>query len=118
MEDKIGLFKAFYTNWGVATGFAGVAYGPFIFIRPKYREDVGLLEHEKVHVRQFWKYLVLFWILYYTSQKYRLRFEVEAYREQLKWYDDDRTQVFAGFLVNKYGLDITTEAAAKLLKAP
>lgn len=32
----------------------GMTRGPFIFIRPKYKGDVGLLEHEKTHVAQWW----------------------------------------------------------------
>ena len=38
----------FYVE-SVRDGFAGVSYGPFIRIAKKYREDVGLLNHELHH---------------------------------------------------------------------
>ena len=42
-----------YANRFVKAGFAGCTKGPVIFIRPEYRSDRGLLEHERVHARQW-----------------------------------------------------------------
>jgi hypothetical protein len=43
-------------------------------------------------------------------------YEVEAYKEQLKWYQDDRTETLAKALATKYRLNITLEEAKALLK--
>lgn len=107
---KYGL--VIYTNYGVRMG--GVTYGPLVLIKPKYKEDRGLLEHELTHTKQFWNPLKWF--------KGKLWWEVEAYREQLKWYpyanQTERLQkawLFAGFIATKYDLPVTQEEAFKLL---
>ena len=43
----------------IVNGFGGTAQGPIIRILPKYKDDIGLLEHEKVHVRQWYAWLAL-----------------------------------------------------------
>ena len=109
------LHKVIYTNHLIPNTFAGQTIGPFILIRPSHKDDTGLLEHEKVHVRQFWRTLGLFGIGYLLSKKYRLKIEVEAYKEQLKYYPTDKKALFAYYLATKYNLDITQEEALKLL---
>jgi hypothetical protein len=105
----------FYTNWFIPARFAATTYGPFIFIRPSKRDDVGLLEHEKVHVKQFWRN-PLFGIAYFFSKQARFKYEVEAYREQLK-YSPGKEEVFADILVRKYKLDVTMDEALAALRA-
>ena len=78
----------FYTNRFVPEGSAGCARGPVILIRPEYRYDKGLLAHEQVHTYQWWRTLGLHSFLYLFSKRYRLKAEVEAYREQLKYRPD------------------------------
>lgn len=109
------LHKVIYTNNIIPDKFAGLTLGPIILIRPEYKSDTGLLEHEKVHVRQFWRTLGLFGIGYLLSKKYRLKIEVEAYKEQLKHYATDKRNLFAQHLATKYDLNITQEEALKLL---
>ena len=104
----------FYTNLFVGANHGAETYGPFIFIRPEHKGKVALLEHEKVHVKQFWRN-PLFGIAYILSKKARLGYEAEAYREQLK-YDPGKEEVFSGFLVNNYNLGITKEEALAALK--
>lgn len=36
----------FYTNRFIPKKFGASTYGIFVFIRPKYKNDEGLLEHE------------------------------------------------------------------------
>jgi len=106
----------FYTGLLVPDKFGGVTLGPFIFICPKYLCDRGLLEHELMHTRQIWRGLIIVPCLrYWLSKKWRLEYEVEAYREQMKWYHDDRSAKFATSISTKYGLDVTYEAALALL---
>lgn len=107
------LFKVFYTNTFIAQRFAAQTYGPLIFIRPSYSLDKGLLEHEKVHVKQFWRN-PLFGLWYLFSKKDRLGYEVEAYREQLK-YSPDAAPVFASHIATKYNLKTTVAEALVLL---
>lgn len=38
----------------IADGFGGTARGPLIKLLPKYQNDVGLIEHEKTHVWQWY----------------------------------------------------------------
>jgi len=110
------LYKIFYTNKFVNNTDAGTARAMFIWIRPSYKNDKGLLEHELVHVRQFWRNPLFFGLLYRFSEKYRFNSEVEAYREQLKHYPDDRSDLFAKFIVENYRLKVThSEAKFALL---
>ena len=37
--------------------------------------------------------------------------------EQLKWYSDDRTLLFASFIATKYGLNISVIEAERLLRS-
>jgi hypothetical protein len=97
----------------------------FIRLRPKYKNDQDILEHEKEHVRQWWHLLLLHPVLYLCSKKYRQWSEVSAYRVQLQYppasldveyYRD----MYAGWLsdpskVTGYGLTLTKEEAVRLL---
>lgn len=53
----------FYTNRFIPKQFAGVTRLFFIFLRPQYRGNKAMLEHEKVHVRQFWRGWLVWLIL-------------------------------------------------------
>lgn len=106
----------FYTERFIPAWAAGCARGPLIFIRPKYRDDVGLLAHEQVHVSQWFKTLGLHPLFYRLSKRYRLWSEVQAYREQAKRYPDDRRLMFAVSIAANYKLSVTTEQAYELLK--
>jgi len=110
--DKVRLGRygiVFYGSFGVPRRCSGIAYGPIVFIRPEYVRDRGLLEHELVHTRQFWNPMKWF--------KGRLWWEVEAYKEQVKWYPEDRTREFARLIATGYGLGVSEGKAEELLKA-
>ena len=106
----------FYTDKFIPKRFAAFTLGLVIFIRPAYSLDKGLCEHEKVHVHQF-KTDLLYSLRYTLSKKWRLKYEAEAYAEQMRWaFDKDKARVlFAGYLVDKYKLGITTEQALAAL---
>lgn len=111
----------FYTDRFIPEGAAGccrVFLIPFVFIRPKYRDDLGLLAHELCHEDQAWSYGFppIHALRYALSKSYRLACEVEAYREQALYYPDDRRERFAGFISRDYGLNVTAEEALRLLK--
>ena len=109
------LNKVFYTDNFIPARFSGITFGPFVFIRPSCKDDNGLLQHELTHVKQFWNN-PLFGLFYAFSKTDRLNYEAAAYREQLKYYPDDRTDIFAQFLVNNYNLNITIDQAKASLK--
>jgi len=84
----------FISKYMVPKGYTGIAIFPFIFL--KYRslkEDIVLLNHEKIHLRQQLELLIVpFYILYFLEflvrfigcrnwqQAYRnISFEREAY---------------------------------------
>jgi len=100
------LTFVFYTDCGIPDRFAGYTIGPVILIRPKYRGDRGLLEHERTHVRQWWRSFGLLSILYSLSWRYRLRAEIEAYCVQLRWSPGNEWR-FARFIAEKYGIPIS-----------
>jgi len=108
--------KVFYTRW-VKGGMAPLFC---ILINPKYRDDAGLMAHERHHIAQqrrdgrarwLWRYL--------TSRDWRLRYEVEAYRVQIAFYGPGRPIDWAArYLAKDYGLGITTEQAREALSDP
>ncbi len=108
-----------FTN-RVPEGSAGVANAMIVRIRPEYVNDEGLLQHELTHVKQSYRLLILFHsILYLLDDPYRLHAEVEAYRKQLEYSKNKVADIdrFAGFIAEKYDLDISRDAAAMLLRA-
>ena len=114
------IYSIEYTN-DIPEGFNGWAHLWHIKIRPTHKDDIGLLEHEKVHVRQFWQLGFLHPCVYRFWAKYRLDCEVEAYREQLKYSKEKEadSKLFASFIATKYDLKITEEEAlGQLLSRP
>ena len=95
-------------------GFAGTAKFWFIKIRPEYKDDIGLFEHEKEHVRQFWMFSIFHCLAYGRLKRYTLWCEVRAYRKQLR-YSPENLEKYGGFISTKYGLDITKDEASALL---
>ena len=99
----------------------GYAKAWFIRIRPRYKDDKGIHNHEFCHVAQFWKRGVFFHSLrYMVSKTYRLNCEVEAYKEQLKHapasLDPERYRdMYAGFIADNYNLDISKGDVLKIL---
>lgn len=104
----------FYTNRFVPSNSAGCTRGPVIFIRPEYKDDIGLLEHEKVHVKQWYRTLGLHSLLYLFSKDYKLKSEVEAYKKQLE-YSPESIDLFAEYLSEDYGLNISVDKVKELL---
>ena len=133
-----------YTHYtdDIKEGFGGVSFGPYIRIRPKYKDDSGIHAHEQTHANQWWAWFLagavaayflypqgeFLWyyalltgagahgIIYKFYAGYRLWCEVRAYRVQLGHYATDRRLLFAGFIAKSYGLNISTESAYQLLK--
>ena len=80
-----------------------------ILIRPQFKDDRALIAHHRIHVRQVWKWLILQPILYHVSRGYRMKFEVEAYKESIRW--GMPLSVAAMRLWKNYDLDISYDVA-------
>ena len=94
---------------------AGVAQGPIIRILKSHKDDVGLYQHELMHVKQWFCTLGLHSFLYLLFDSYVLWSEVQAYRKQAEYYPDDRKPLFASYISKYYDLNLTTEKALELL---
>lgn len=97
-------------------GVGGCANGPVIRILEQYRNDRGIYEHELVHVRQWLFTLGIHSLLYLLVPAYKLWSEVQAYREQAKWYPDDRRPLFARFIAENYGLNVDQAIVLEMLQ--
>lgn len=88
------------------------AFSCEVIIKEKYREDMGIINHELDHYRQYKR---LFWYhsgMMLISAKYRLKIELEAYTEQVKAYDyTDKKQYdwIVNALFTKYNLGMSKE---------
>jgi hypothetical protein len=99
---------------------AGYARGPLIRIRPTYKDDVGMYQHELTHVKQWFLSLGIHPLLY-LWRPYRLWSEASAYAVQMKYLDRH-----GGYLtlenaayrlaLPQYDLHITEAEAANFIK--
>ena len=109
----------------IPQGVGGDAHGPVVRVRPMYRNDVGLHQHEWQHVQQWWIVGILAALLlavvfgpafvllaiganpllYRFVRHYRLWAEVAAYRVQMQY-------------PNASGVPLTLESAALRLMSP
>ena len=134
------IFGIKYTE-NVIPGFAATTKGPFIKMLPIYKYDAGLLEHEKVHVRQWYallaigvlistlltllvssSFLPLYGLslflhqsLYKFIRPYRRWCEVQAYRKQIAVGGYISNDFAVTTLVEKYDLNLSADEAQALL---
>lgn len=87
-------------KWG------GYCYGPFIKIRNRYKEDIGLLEHELTHSRQTYRTFFLHGLFYKFIESYRVKSEVEAYKVQASYYQNKESSYswMADAIMSKYNV--------------
>jgi hypothetical protein len=107
----------FQTNQFIPKRFSAYTFACFILVRPEHRDNKPLIEHEKVHVHQFWRTLGLNGMFYLFSKKKKLEYEVEAYKKQLSIEKNPEyaKELFALWLSTNYNLDITKEEAKRML---
>lgn len=101
----------------IPRGFDAFTLGPIILIRSACKDDIGLIAHERVHVRQWRESYGLFYPRYLLSKKWRQHYEVEAYQEQLR-FSPHCLDLFAGYLSANYKLGISLDVARSLLSKP
>jgi hypothetical protein len=129
-----------YTD-NLPPNFGGTAQAFVVKIRPKYKDDKGIHDHEYVHVKQ-WYRLLFIWLLavglavvsewlpleyaviaiagvglhgllYLLIPSYRLKAEAEAYAAQVKQDRSDLDLMAYRLALPSYKLDITQEQAKK-----
>ena len=113
----------FFTNKFVHSDTVGKCWGIICTIRPQYKSDEALIQHELTHCKQWYRTFGIHGIWYHISDKYKLKCEVEAYQVQLDWYkneDDEelhqqRLRIYARMIVDCYDLNITFLDAMSLL---
>lgn len=115
-----GIFPAFVVyadDIGKPESTGGYAKGFYIKIKSKYKLDIGLLEHELTHVRQWYRTLTFHSFLYLFSKWYRKVSEVEAYKNQLRFFinRERELKIFRNALMTKYDLKLTINEVNKLL---
>ena len=103
-----------YNDKFVPKGFGGITIAPFIFMKKKHKNNKELLEHEKVHIKQEYKWLIIpYFFMYKLSKKWRQKWEVEAYQVSLQ--HGLPLDVAARWLSTKYDLDLSFKQARNLL---
>ena len=113
---KLIPIPVFYTDRFVI--LSGKSFGMFICIKPEFKDNIALLEHELVHCRQFYRTLCIHSILYKLSSKYRLNSEIEAYKATIEYsgYTEEiQSKWIVNSLLNDYDLDYTREYIEGLL---
>ena len=88
-----------------------------VLIHPTRRGDLGLLAHELTHVAQMQACgTALFWARYLLTRRWRLAYELAAYRVSLA-YAPWELDGYAHILATKYWLGITVAHARAGLSA-
>jgi hypothetical protein len=86
------------------------------FVRPKWKDNEGLIQHELTHIKQNLRTCLWSGIKQNWSKQHRLDRECEAYAVQLS-YSSDRDlarhkKIYIGFMQDKYNLGMTKPVIA------
>lgn len=100
----------FITNW-MPNKFSGYHVGCLVLIRPDYKDDEGLIQHELTHVKQNIRTLGWSGIKQIWNKNHKLNRECEAYATQLLYVSDKDYQIlktrFVNFMYSKYNLGMS-----------
>jgi|TARA_B110000444_G_C18734154_1_gene544754 hypothetical protein len=101
----------FITNWLIPSKFAGYHIATLALVRPEYKEDEGLIQHELTHVKQNIRTLGVSGIRQYFDKNHKLDRECEAYATQLMYVPHNQKDVmrtrFVNFMYTKYDLGMS-----------
>lgn len=104
-----------YSGFLMPAWMDGRAIGPIVQIRPSRRGDQSMLAHELEHVRQWREAPILMPLRYLLSRRWRLRYEAEAFRAQVR-LDPAAITSCAALLATKYRLGLSYRDALNLLE--
>jgi len=100
----------FISNW-MPKRFSGYHVGTLVLIRPDYKDDEGLIQHELIHVKQNIRTLGWSGIKQIWNKNHKLNRECEAYAEQLKYVPANQYKIvstrFVNFMYTKYNLGMS-----------
>lgn len=100
----------FISNW-MPKRFSGYHVGTLVLIRPDYKDDEGLIQHELIHVKQNIRTLGWSGIKQIWNKNHKLNRECEAYAEQLKYVPANQYKTvstrFVNFMYTKYNLGMS-----------
>ena len=140
LEKRVKCYLIKYVK-ELPNGFGGTAQGPLIKLLPKYKDDPGLVEHEKKHVHQWYAATAIGFLLctalimltspsgwvvyglapilhplfYKLFRPDRCWCEVRAYRKQLAIGSYTSSEFAVTALAEKYDLDLSIDKARALL---
>ena len=97
----------------IPRGFSAASLWPIILVRPEFRSETALIEHEMVHYREQAWIMPIWVLLYLVSRKFRLAAEVRAYTRQIELGGVTREQAAHALL--SYRLGINYERAMQTL---
>ncbi len=115
---KIIPVPVIYKDWLVKDGMAGRSYNFFVAIRKDQKGNEALLQHELVHIKQFYRTLGLHSIMYHSSRDYRLKCEIEAYKATIKakgYTSKSQSLWIVESLYNDYDLNVSKDRIIELL---
>jgi len=110
----------FYTNKTLDDWMGGATRGPVIVLRPEYKDDEGIYQHELTHVKQWFFSLGTLGLFYMLSKWCRARIEAQAYAKQTHYPDGKGGQLTverAAYRMAKpgYKLGLTQEQCLDLI---
>jgi len=109
------------TNRFIKKGLDARTFGFIILVRPDSIGDIPLIEHEKIHVKQFKANPIMFPLHYWLCRECRLKYEVGAYKREIEVVGTlgrdvvSARNLYARYLVGNYRLGISYADAILLL---
>ena len=101
----------FITNWLIPSRFAGYHIVDIVLIRPEYKDDESLIQHELTHVKQNLRTLGVSGIRQLFDKNHKLNRECEAYAVQLLYVPPIQRDVmknrFVNYMYSKYNLGMS-----------
>ena len=109
--------KVIYTNFLIPKRFDAYNLIIVCLIRPEFKNDNALYEHELTHNRQWKREPFTYPFKYLFSKPYRYKMELEAYTAQLRLYPlkkrEEKSIQFARLICTHYGIKGQTEESTK-----
>ena len=107
------------TNHFIPKRYAAYTIGFVILIRPEHKNNFALIEHEKQHVKQFYRSFGWNGLFYISSKSYRLHAEAEGYAVQYvrNGRKEQDLSYYSNFLANNYRLNKTADQCREAILA-
>ena len=113
---KVIPVPVFITERFIPRRYSGMSLGVMVLIRPGIEDGSALIEHEITHCRQFYRTFGLHALLYFSSEKYKYKAEVEAYAAQAGVSGKENLRIYARYITELYGLHVRFSVAYEDLK--